>query len=305
MMMETFLPSMRSLVSRRLSEEGYSQGRIARLLGITQASVSIYLSRDSAGVYEALSGLSVAREDAERYSALLAEDVKRNPVDAVSTLYSIWSGILGGALACGLHREGYPFLAECDVCMKTFGRRMPTDSEAVDHVSKAVAMLESSTTFVRVMPEVSVNLAFAPAGAKTPNEVVAIPGRIVRVKNSARSLSGPEYGASSHLAKVLLLVRRGMKEVSAVINLRYDRKMKKVLTRLRLRSIEIGGSYPEGTDDPVVEAIRSRLASTEAGFETIVDEGGPGMEPSLYLLGSDAVSVAKLALKISRAYVAS
>ncbi len=44
LVVDTFLPSMRALVARRLKEDGLSQGRIASLLGLTQASVSSYLS---------------------------------------------------------------------------------------------------------------------------------------------------------------------------------------------------------------------------------------------------------------------
>ncbi len=43
MMVDSFLPAMREAVAKRLSEEGLSQGKIAGLLGVTQASVSLYL----------------------------------------------------------------------------------------------------------------------------------------------------------------------------------------------------------------------------------------------------------------------
>ncbi len=302
MMMGIFLPSMRALVSRRLNKEGFSQGRISHLLGITQASVSLYLSSDSAKVYETLSGMSVTREEAERYSSLLAEDVKRNPVYAVSTLYSIWSSIIGSGRLCTFHRQSYPFLSECDVCMRTFGTREATGTGAREEVSRAADLLESSASFVHVMPEVSVNIAYAPGDAMTPEGVIAIPGRIVRVRTAARSLSRPEYGASSHLAKVLITVRRVRKDIHAVMNVRFDAKMAAVGRRLRLRSIKTGVEYPRGAEDPVAEGIRLKLATTRKEFDAIIDEGGLGLEPSLYLLGSDPVSVARLAIRISRAY---
>src|SRR5437667_2703482 len=122
-MMEAFLPSMRALVARRLSEEGDSQGKISRLLGITQASVSNYLSSDLHEVHSKLSSIGITPEEGERYGSLLAEDVKKNPVYADSTVYSIWSNLLGQGIMCGSHREAYPFLAECDVWVKTFGSR--------------------------------------------------------------------------------------------------------------------------------------------------------------------------------------
>src|SRR5579864_3357234 len=91
MMVDTFLPSMRALVARRLKDEGLSQGKIASLLGLTQASVSSYLSSRNPRHADALSGFGVTSEEAETYAALLAEDLKKNPSYAVATLYSIWT----------------------------------------------------------------------------------------------------------------------------------------------------------------------------------------------------------------------
>src|SRR2546425_9109225 len=68
-MMEAFLPSMRALVARRLSEEGDSQGKISRLLGITQASVSNYLSADLNEAYAKLSSIGITPEEGERYGS--------------------------------------------------------------------------------------------------------------------------------------------------------------------------------------------------------------------------------------------
>src|SRR5713226_1089727 len=121
LMVDTFLPSMRALVAKRLKDDGLSQGRIASLLGMTQASVSSYLSTSNAKQAGALSSLGVTAEQAETYAALLAEDLKNNPTYAVATLYSIWSSLLGGGDACARHRGEYPFLATCDICIKVFG----------------------------------------------------------------------------------------------------------------------------------------------------------------------------------------
>ncbi len=294
---------MRALVARRLSEEGDSQGKISRLLGITQASVSNYLSADLREIYSKLSSIGISPEEGEKYGSLLAEDVKKNPVYAVSTLYSIWSNLLGKGILCGFHREGYPFLAECDVCVKMFGSGRSLAPGAREQVSRAVALLESSRSFVLIMPEVSVNIAYAEREASSPEEVVAIPGRIVKVGSYARSLSRPEYGASSHLARVLIQIRARRKDVHAVMNLRFDRRMAAVLRRLRLKILRTGGEYPSDAEDPVVEGMKRRVATSKE-YDAIIDIGGLGVEPSLYLLGSDPVKLAELAIKVSRDYSA-
>jgi len=43
---DNVLPVIRSLVAKKLLESGYSQLRIARVLGITQPAVNRYVNRD-------------------------------------------------------------------------------------------------------------------------------------------------------------------------------------------------------------------------------------------------------------------
>jgi len=306
-MVDSFLPSMRALVARRLKKDGLSQGKIASLLGLTQASVSSYLSTSSAKQAAALSALGVTAEEAETYAALLAEDLKNNPTYAVATLYSIWSRLIGGGDACALHRSEYPFLATCEVCMKVFGPERGHSGGAVEHVESALRSIEGSSLFVRVMPEISVNVAYAPEGARSVEDVVAIPGRIVRVRGQARSFMRPEYGASTHLAAILLEVEHRHPALHAAMNLRYDDRMSRVLGKLRVKQLTMGRSYPADAEDKVLGALRARLSAPGGAgeFEAVVDLGGEGVEPSLYLFAADAIEVVRASLEIARAYTAS
>jgi predicted fused transcriptional regulator/phosphomethylpyrimidine kinase/predicted transcriptional regulator len=332
LMVDSFLPSMRALVARRLSDDGLSQGRIATLLGLTQASVSSYLSSpESTKQLSALSRLGVDAEEAMAYAALLAEDLKNNPTYAVATLYSIWNRILGEGDACAAHRSDYPFLATCDICMRVFGTEGGREDTAVLHLEGALRSIEGSSLFVHIMPEISVNIAYAPEGARSVEDVVAIPGRIVKVRGRARAFLRPEYGASTHLAAILLEVlrrraggddeegpartpRRAVTVARAAINLRYDDdRMNRVLRELGVRRLTIGPDYPQGvgTNDKVLSALRARLSAQSSSsssssdseeFEAVVDLGGEGVEPSLYLFAEDAITVVRRALEIARAY---
>ncbi|MDV3244042.1 MAG: hypothetical protein LYZ66_02555 [Nitrososphaerales archaeon] len=304
LMVGVFLPSMRQLVARALRSQGLSQNRISGLLGITQASVSLYLSSGTQKAYSSLATLSLGREDADRYAALLAEDVKRSAVYGVETLGSVWRNMLGSGMVCEAHRKLYPSLAQCDVCVKEYGSKRAGRSDAISQVREAVKILEGSRALVSVMPEVSVNLALAEDDSSSPADVVAVPGRIVRVKGAAKAMLPPEYGASRHMARVLLLVRRRRGEVRAAVNLRYDKRMNAVLRKLRLTRLEIGGYVPSGLEDPTVEALAAKLAGTKAEFDVVVDHGGEGVEPNLYLFGKSAIEVARLAVKVAGLYSA-
>jgi hypothetical protein len=272
------------------------------MLGITQASVSLYNSSSARKAYASLASLSVDTESADRYAALLSEDLKRNPVYAVETLGTIWAGLLGSGAICEAHRGIYPSLAQCDVCIREFGQRRGERSDTIAQVAEAVKLLESSRTFVSVMPQVSVNLACLAGGSDSPDDVVAIPGRIVRVKDSARAMQPPAAGSSKHMARVLLLVRKRIREFRAVINIRYDSKMAEVLEALGLKTLEIGGYSRSETGDPTLEALRNKLLSSKAEFSAVIDSGTKGIEPNLYLFGKDAMEVARLAIRASEAY---
>lgn len=118
---------------------------------------------------------------------------------------------------------------------------------------------------------------------------------------SPASIRLPEVAGSTHLTKVLLGAKTRMKEYRAAMNLRYDNKMGSELSKLRLRRFVMGGSYPEVVD-PIVEALIRQMKESSGPFDVIVDTGGSGIEPSLYLFATDPVEVARLALKIARLY---
>jgi XRE family transcriptional regulator, thiamine biosynthesis regulator len=303
-MSELFLPSVRQLVARQLRTQGMSQNRISSLLGVTQASVSVYLSSDPRRSYDSLASFNVSREDADRIAANLSSAVAAGPVDGVRALESVWTGLLGRGMVCDAHRAEYPSLAACDVCMVEYGRRHGEQERNVAEVSEAVKLLEGSPDFAAVMPEVSVNIASAAPGATSPADVVAVPGRVVKVRGRAKAMLPPEAGASMHMAKVLLLAMSRQPELRACINLRYDRRMEALLRREGLRTLAIREVPRQGVDDSTVAAMESRLKDSRGRFEALVDEGGSGIEPNLYLFAKGANEVAEIALRLARAYSA-
>jgi predicted fused transcriptional regulator/phosphomethylpyrimidine kinase/predicted transcriptional regulator len=304
LMVQDFLPAIRQLVALRLRAEGLSQNRISSLLGITQASVSLYLSAEPKKAYSSLSGLSISQAEADRYSSMLAVATRNSPVDGVRTLTTIWMDLLGSGSVCPAHKEMYSSLADCEVCIEEYGRRRGARSQAISEVSEAVKMLEASRKFVSVMPEVSVNVACAAGNASTPADVIAVPGRIVRVRDRAKAMLPPEAGASAHMSKVLLLVRTRRPELRACVNVLYDRKMAAVIRNAGLHALSIGNYSHHGAPDPTAEALQEKLKSATGSFDAIIDEGGNGIEPNLYLFAKGAREVAEIALRLARAYSA-
>jgi predicted fused transcriptional regulator/phosphomethylpyrimidine kinase len=80
--------------------------------------------------------------------------------------------------------------------------------------------------------------------------------------------------------------------------------MAAVLKKLRLRALKIGGYPPSASGDPTVQALERRLSSVDEGFDVLVDVGGNGVEPNVYLFAASAARVADIALRVSQAYSA-
>lgn len=246
---------------------------------------------------------SMTRVRSDRHVEELTIAIRQGAGEGVAMLNGIWTGILGSGAACSAHRELYPALADCDVCIKEYGPKLGARSETIAEVAQAVKLLEGSPLFVEVMPEVSVNLACVAGDASDPADVIAVPGRIVRVKDRAKAMLSPEAGASAHMSKVLLLVRRYRPEVRACINLLYNKRMSKAIGKLKLRAISVR-NYPIAGEDPTIVAMMRGLNASPDRYDAIIDEGGSGIEPNVYLFAKGAREAAELALKVARSYSA-
>jgi XRE family transcriptional regulator, thiamine biosynthesis regulator len=321
-MVSDFLPNMRGLVSHELHEAGESQRRIAALLGITQARVSYYLARKkNQFASEITTKFGIPLNDVWSYSKLLAEDVKRSQVDGIFTLYSIWKNVLFNGMVCSLHQEKSGVSTDCAACMDLFKPvREPdtlTDKEAEDmqiirEISQAISMLEGSVQFPSIMPEVSVNIAMARTKPRTIRDVAAIPGRINKIHGRAKALVFPEFGASNHMSRVLLLANSRDPQLRSVINVKYDERIGNVLTDLEVptrftppgKEAHHQASKLYEDQDPILARLSQLKIDLEpkSSAVAVVDRGSEGVEPITYLIGKRATELAQLALKVAQTY---
>lgn len=267
------------------------------MLGVTQAAVSLYL-RSPQRSSELLERLGMTEEQGSLYADLLAEDLKKSPIYAVNTLYSLWSDALGRGSLCAPHRRDHPSLAQCEMCINLFGPSKRAGNEGeVEKVASAVRVLEGSSMFVRLMPEVSVNIAYAPQGATSISEVVAVPGRIVKVNGLPRSFMRPDYGASTHVASILLSVVARHPDLRSAMNLKYDERVGRIIRRWKLKVLRVSGG-PQ-----LIEELRRSLLTSPAPIDALIDPGAQGSEPGLYLFSRDPLTLAEMAMRLARSYV--
>ena len=176
---------------------------------------------------------------------------------------------------------------------------------------RAVQMLQKCSEFSLLMPEVRVNLVYALPGAKTPDEVAAIDGRITVVQGFPHASSMPQWGASDHLARRIIEVRKYDPAINAGINFKCDKLIIDVVQKYCSEQSILFGSI-DRTKEPaeVAEQDKSsmpwkvkQLANNYGGIPKLFYEGeGWGKEPLFVALGTDAVEVASIATEIARRY---
>ncbi|TAL18845.1 bifunctional hydroxymethylpyrimidine kinase/phosphomethylpyrimidine kinase [bacterium] len=151
---------------------------------------------------------------------------------------------------------------------------------------------------VGLIPEVQSNLAEALDGAQTFDDVAGFPGRIIKAGGRIRRVDGPRFGATRHMAKILLASIRHQSPFRAVMNVRYGLEVVEACRRagLSVASFSRDDEPPEvkAAEGSTLEWGTSWVLETK-GFapDVIYDEGDRGKEPMIRIFGTDAIEVAK------------
>ena len=129
-------------------------------------------------------------------------------------------------------------------------------------------------------PAIGMNVAACTSDAVDLDDVAAFPGRLWIINDQIKYMSMPEFGASKHLAGVLLKARSIGSNATAILNLalpeKFNKKINKVVDKLGL----IAAAAPKSVPDK---------NSNEAHI--LIDEGDFGWVPTLYVLGSNPIEL--------------
>ena len=292
---EKILPYIKALVAIELYSQGLSQNRIGKLLGVSQAMVNKYISKQREHYIAKLKSTGIDEHEILDIVKTLTAILRRRDVkESIIAVNSLIHRLLVEGKLCTLHMKLYPQIPKpCNIC-RVVNQRYNVDPHILN-VKEAVKLLESDPYAYLLVPEVGLNIAECTYNAKSISDVVAVPGRIVKVMRGVRAVASPVYGASRHLASILLAANNIDKSIRACINVRCDEKFIKVM-RKRRYSIIFSGPHksPEGVERRIIELMLREGRVPKA----IVDRGGMGLEPIIYIFGENAVNVVKDALSI-------
>lgn len=181
--------------------------------------------------------------------------------------------------------------------------------QILERLSKAIEILEKNSEVAHLIPEVQSNLveSLPYDYAKNVFDVAGIAGRIIRFKDNVKAVGKPEFGASSHVARIVLTVMGHGPQYRACMNIKYSPKIVEACERLGLqvsyfdrksepeevKKIE-GGSLPWG--------VREAILKIGKVPDIIYDTGDIGKEPMVRVLGKNAVEVVEKVISIAKEY---
>ncbi len=300
------IPHFNGIIAHALKERGLSENKIATLLGVTQPAVNMYLKKPREEYASKLREVGLTEEEIERSVMRLTSAVQEG-YQGLEELARFFLELLGSGKLCRYHRSMAELPLDCDICMRLFGYGGKEEREGLlEEVRIALKLLERNDKFTNLLPEVRSNLVARLEKAVTEDDVVGIPGRIVEIKGRARALRPPEFGASRHMARVLLEVSKYCCKVKSAINLKYDDKIDRCIKRLGWKCISISIREEDIKEkDPVISSIRRSLMEHKCKvfIDAICCSAFYGLEASLYVFAENPIQLAEKVLTLADEYV--
>jgi len=157
-----------------------------------------------------------------------------------------------------------------------------------------------------LIPEVMTNLGYATPYPEGPQDVAAFPGRILGGPQGLLIPAPPAFGASRHIAAVILTAMTTHPHLRSAMNVKFFEGVDDLAPLLHLRV----ACFDRGAEPPEIKAreggtlawgVASVLQAGEPPPDLIYDRGEWGKEPMIRILGPTPMSVAEKALALKNA----
>ncbi len=265
----TWLERLHHQLGLGLRSRGWSQAKIADILGTTQSTVSRQYHRDAPAM-----GPSADEVMVDGWANELANALDQNGEDV---------RVLRQRFIVELQLSGNQTLRYDKSLTGTDLTGDQADLALLRRLEWARGRLDPER-LLSWIPAVGFNLAACAEQATSTDEVAAYPGKITVVDGALKHHSTPAMGASKSLASLLMDVRAHDPERTAVLNLRAPSNAQGP----RMDIIDRALSALEWN---VSEAPRGVLDGREGSIDVVLDKGGYGWEPGLYVFGHHPLDV--------------
>ena len=164
--------------------------------------------------------------------------------------------------------------------LRTEAQKATMLQELEDAAAQLEHMLDAT-----LLPEVGTNMGYAVLGALEPDEVAAFDGRIVRCGTRAKRIGCARFGASKHVARIVLAMASKDPDARCALNIKYSEDNLAMCRKAKLSIASFDrAKEPKGVSSMtwgVLDAIDRRGSVPDIIF----DRGGMGKEPMIRLLG--------------------
>lgn len=188
-------------------------------------------------------------------------------------------------------------------------------NEKIDMIGRlylGLEQIEDCEEFSALIPEVRTNFVYASKESTTPEEVLAVDGRISIVDGFPKAMGRIKFGASGYMAHLLLEIRKKDSEIRSIIDFANNPEIAEFL---KAYCKEKGWDFsvvdrhfePENLKDAEGEAISwmAEEAIRAAGGKVprvFYETGAVGKEPVSILVGKDPLEVAEQICELARSY---
>lgn len=185
-------------------------------------------------------------------------------------------------------------------------------ADMIGRLYLGLEQIEECAEFSALIPEVRTNFVYASREATSPEDVLAVDGRISVVDGFPAAIGKIKFGASGYMARVLLEIRKKDPEIRSIIDFANSSEIADFLkTYCKEKrwdfSVVDRSQEPENLKDEegeaiswmVEEAIRAAGGKMPRIFYVT---GAVGKEPVSILVGKDPVEVAEQMCELARNY---
>jgi hydroxymethylpyrimidine/phosphomethylpyrimidine kinase len=166
--------------------------------------------------------------------------------------------------------------------------------QAMKEVKKRFCLLN----LVECIPEVQMNIGYALEGAKGTEDVAAFPGRIGHYEGKVLFKGNPQFGASSHVAQLILNFMQYFPHVRSCANIRYNKATVIKAREKGLKAVFFDRKQESSTTkkkesknlDFLLEKV---LKDVDIPPDMIYDEGDIGKEPMIRIFARSPLELLK------------
>jgi hydroxymethylpyrimidine/phosphomethylpyrimidine kinase len=155
----------------------------------------------------------------------------------------------------------------------------------LSELKEAVARIEN-LRLSTLIPEVGTNIGYSLPDGKNLDDVAAVEGRIVRLSGGVKAVGGISFGASKHIATIIITAMKYDSSIRSAMNIRYSQKVVEIARELGLNVSSFSREEePEGKS--TMEWGTSKAIKKIGRVPDIIfDLGAVGKEPMVRILGA-------------------